>query len=164
MRDGSAQSWMKLLFGGLGVAAFTFAAPIVWDRLSHRSAGPDHVEAALRIDDGVLFLLVRNASDEPVDLVQAEIEIDRVRGGGEEFGAYPEPSHLYEVDSASATEVSQLDGRLLVKLKIAQAIDPGQVDQFGFRISGPTGPVTPAAGSLTGKVMDMKGNVYPVKY
>lgn len=163
MHEGSAQGWIKLLFGGLGVAAFSFAAPILWEQLSHRSAGPDHVAAALRIDDGVLLLLVRNGSDEPVDLIEAEIEIKDV-GGGDEFAAYPEPSQIYEVDFASDSEIRQVGGRLVVKLKIAQAIDPGQVDQFGFRINGPAGLLTPPAGSLTGKITDIEGNEYPLTY
>ena len=164
MRESGIQTWVKLLCGGLGVAAFTFAAPIVWQKISHRSVGPDHVVAALRVEDGVLLLLVRNNSDEPLDLVAADIEIGGVGKPAEEFGAYPAPSHLYEVDSRSAAELTQRDGRLFVKLRIAQAIEPGQVDQFGFRIKGPAGALTPAAGSLSGKITDVRGNVYRVKY
>ena len=99
MRESGIQTWVKLLCGGLGVAAFTFAAPIVWQKISHRSVGPDHVVAALRVEDGVLLLLVRNNSDEPLDLVAADIEIGGVGKPAEEFGAYPATSHLYEVDS-----------------------------------------------------------------
>jgi hypothetical protein len=164
MGDGGNRNWMGVLFGGIGVAAFTFAAPIVWQNVSHRDAGPDHVVASLRVEDGTLFLLVRNNSNEPLDLVEAEIEIDGVGNPAEEFGAYPAPSHVYEVNAKSTAQLTQRDGRLSVKLRIAQAIDPGQVDQFGFRINGPAGSLTPAIGSLSGKVMDVRGNVYPVNY
>ena len=48
--------WAKLLFGGIGVAAFTFAANHVWERVSHRPVGPDYVHVALRSEDGQLLL------------------------------------------------------------------------------------------------------------
>src|SRR5262245_29578535 len=165
MGDSTDRGWVKLLFGGLGVAAFTFAAPIVWQKISHRSLGPDSVVATMRLESDVLFLVVRNSSNEPLDIVEAEIEIDGVKGtAADELAAYPTPSHLYEVDSRSAAELKQQGERLFLKLKIAQAIEPGQVDQFGFKIKGPSGSLTPAAGALKGKIKDVRGNVYLAKY
>ena len=164
MAESVVQNWVKFLFGGIGVAAFTFAAPIVWERVSHRNLGPDQVETALRIDDGVLYLLVRNNSDDPLDLVEADIQIEGVADASEGLGAYPEPSHLYQVDSTSATQLSQQGGRLFVTMRIAQTIKPRHLDQFGLKISGPSGLLRPAPGSMTGTILDMKGDVYHIKY
>ncbi len=159
-----ATTWAKVLFAGLGVAVFTFVANTVWERLSHRSVGPDYVHAALRVEDGVLLLYLRNESDEPLDLVLAEIEINQAKGGGGMLGVYPVPSHIYEVESGSDAELEQQEGRLVVKLRISQAIEPGDADQFGFKILGPSGPLTPAAGSVKGTITDLQGNKYYVEY
>lgn len=155
-------NWTALLFGGLGVAVFTFAAPIVWKALTHRSVGPDYVNAVLRVENGTVLLLVRNNSDEPLDLVQANIEIKTLKSqnSAPEFGAYPTPSHLYEVEAKSTVKLTQEKGLLRLTVPIAQAIEARQVDQFGFRIKS----LTPRVGSMTGEVVDSKGNVYKVKY
>jgi len=164
MSEAAERSWVKLLFSGIGVAAFTFAAPIVWQKISYRPVGPAYVAAALRVDDGALLLLVRNNSQEPLDLVEADIDIDGIPRAPQEFGAYPVPSHLYAVDSKSSAHLAQSDGRLSVKLRIAQTIEPGQADEFGFKINGPSGLLTPTRGSLTGKITDSRGNNYRLSY
>jgi hypothetical protein len=166
MKKVAKYGWLVTLLGGLSVAIFSFVAPIVWKAVTHRSVGPKYVDATLRVENGTLFLFVRNNSNDPLDLVESDIEIkiQQKGDGAQEFGAYPALSHLYEVDSASAAQLKQQNGRLLVTLKIAQAIEAGQVDQFGFKIRGPAGPLTPTVGSLVGKVVDAKGNIYPVKY
>jgi hypothetical protein len=164
MSDDGGRGWTKALVGGLAVAAFGFAAPIVWQKVSHRSVGPDHVDTSMRVADGELLIFVRNNSHEPLDLVEAEIELERDRKDALELGVYPMPSQLYRIDSRSAVELKQQDRRLFIKLKIVQAIDPGKFDQFGFKIEGPDGALTPAVGSLSGKMVDAKGNVYRVKY
>jgi hypothetical protein len=158
--------WLVALSGGLIVAIFSFAAPIMWTAVTHRSVGPKYVTATLRVENGTLFLFVRNSSNDPLDLVEAniEIKIQQAGDGAEEFGAYPTPSHLYEIDSASAAQLKEQNGRLLVTLPITQAIEAGQVDQFGFKIRSPAGPFTPPVGSLVGKVVDSKKNNYPIKY
>jgi hypothetical protein len=164
MSESGVQGWLKILLGGLGVAAFSFAAPIVWDKLSHRSLAPEYVDAAVRVENGTFLLLVRNGSDDNLDLVGAEITIVGVDEMSEDFGAYPEPSHVYEVDARSSADLLKLDGGLSVRLRIAQTIDAGAADQFGFKISGPIGARIPASGALSGTIIDSKGNVYPVKY
>lgn len=156
--------WAKVLFGGLGVAVFTFAANAVWERISHRSIGPDYVRVALRVEEGAILLYVRNESDEPLDLVLAEIEISQPKSGGEVLGTYLMPSHLYEVESDSGAELKQLDGGIVVKLRISQAIEPGDADQFGFRIHGGSGPLAPTSGSVKGRITDLRGNIYHVDY
>ena len=158
------QGWTALFLSGIGVAAFTFAAPIVWQKLSHRNLGPAYVETALRAENGVLMLMVRNNSDDPLDLVAADVEIAIPKRPAVEFGAYPELSHLYAVNAQASAELKQTDDRLLVKLRIAQSIKPGHLDQFGFSINGPGGSLMPQSGSLHGSVTDIKGNVYPIKY
>ena len=67
--------WVKLLFGGIGVAVFTFAANHAWERVSHRSVGPDYVHVAVRSEKGSLLFYVRNESHEPLDLVSADFRI-----------------------------------------------------------------------------------------
>jgi hypothetical protein len=167
MKKGANHGWLVTLLGsGLIAAVFAFAAPIVWTTVIHRTVGPKYVSATLHVENGTLFLLVRNNSNDPLDLVEAEIEIKIQQAGdsAQEFGAYPVPSHLYEIDSASAAQLKQQNGRLLVTLNIAQAIEAGQADQFGFKIRDPAGPLTPPVGALVGKVVDAKGNIYPIKY
>jgi hypothetical protein len=164
MSDEKPEHWLKVLSAGLAVAAFTFAAPIIWQKASHRPIGMAYVDAALRVEDGVLLLMVRNKSDESLDLVEAEIEIDDSTKASGPFGVYPEPSHVYQVTAKTNAQVKQLDGKILVKLKIAQAIEPRKVDQFGMNIIGPAGPLSPAVGSVVGRIKDIKGNVFMVKY
>jgi hypothetical protein len=167
MKKVAKHGWLLTLLGsGLIVAIFTFAAPIVWTVATHRSVGPDYVSAALHVENGTLLLLVRNSSNDPLDLVEAdfEIKIPQTGDSAQEFGAYPAPSHLYEIDSTSATRLKQQNGQLLVTLKIAQAIEAGQVDQFGFKIRSLAGPFVPPVGSLVGTFVDTKGNIYPIKY
>jgi hypothetical protein len=166
MKKVAKYGWLVTLLGsGLIVAIFTFAAPIVWMAVTHRSVGPKYVDAAFHVENGTLLLLVRNNSNDPLDLVEADLEIKIQQAGDDtgEFGAYPAP-HVYEIDSKSPAQIKQQNGRLLVTLKIAQAIDAGQVDQFGFKITERAGPLTPPIGSLVGKVIDVKGNIYPVNY
>lgn len=157
-------NWVKVLFGGVGVAAFTFFANTVWERVSHRSVGPDYVNATIRFDQGALLVFVRNESDEPLDLVLVEIEIEQPANQGGVFGAYPKPSHLYEVESKSDAVLTQQGDRLFVKLRVSQAIEPGNADQFGFKIKSASGPLQPYAGSISGKLTDLRGNVYRVHY
>lgn len=154
--------WMKVLFGGLGVAVFTFLADAVWDRVSHRSAGPDTVHTALRVEDGALYVFVRNDSDEPLDLVRAQLTIRSPKP--DVMGAYPLPSRIYRVVSEREAQLDQQDDLLLVQLNIAQAINPGEADQFGFSIEDRARPLTPGQGTVQGEITDLKGNVYAVSY
>jgi hypothetical protein len=157
------KKWLMILTSGLGVAIFTFAAPIIWQKLSHKSAASATVDAVLRVEDNVFLVMVRNNSDDALDLVGAEFEIDERPGGDvNEFGAYPEPSHVYQVSSNA--QFKRANGKLAVSMKIAQAIDPGKVDQFGLSIKGPAGALALSPGSVKCRVRDVKGNVYPVKY
>lgn len=134
-------SWAKVLFRGLGVAVFTFAATPLWN--SHRSVGPDYVHVALRVEYGALLLFVRNESDEPLDLVRTEISLNQAKNHSGVLRAYPAPSRLYEVHSALRTELAHEDEKPVVKLRIAQAIEP---DQFGTKSVGDQPPLVPDPG------------------
>ncbi|NJM30692.1 MAG: hypothetical protein HC855_11855 [Rhizobiales bacterium] len=157
------KNWITVAFGGIGVAAFTFFAPIAWDKYTHRPVGPDTVETSLRVEDGQVFVVVRNNSDEPLDLVEAEIEFQGITAADQGFAAFPEPSHLYEVDSRLNAKLTQNQDNLRISTKIAQAIEKGQVDQFGFKISGNAMKLQNAK-SISGKVKDINGNVFPLKH
>jgi hypothetical protein len=156
--------WAKLLFGGIGVAAFTFAANHVWERVSHRPVGPEYVHVAVRSEDGQLLFYVRNESHEPLDLVAADFRVALPEAKQALFGAYPTPSQFYEVEPGADAELAQGDGAMRVHLRIAQAIEPGEVDQFGLTIRSAAGPLAPAAGSIEGVMTDLKGNAYPIRY
>jgi len=167
MKKVAKSRWLVTLLGApIALAVFSFAAPIAWNALTHRSVGPKYVNATVRVENGQLLLFVRNNSDDPLDLVGADIAIKIQQAGeaAQEFGAYPVVSHLYEVDSPSAAQLKQQNGQLLVTLKITQAIEARQADQFGFKITDRAGPFTPPIGSLVGKIVDTKGNSYPIKY
>ncbi|MFN0194804.1 MAG: hypothetical protein ACKVP5_22980 [Aestuariivirga sp.] len=157
------KNWITLAFGGIGVAAFTFLAPIVWDKFTHRSVGPDTIETSLRLEGGQVFVVVRNNSDEPLDLVEAEIEFSGLAAADQGFAAFPEPSHLYEVDSRLNAKLTESQGKLRISTKIAQAIAQGDVDQFGFKISGNALKLE-SANSITGKIKDINGNVFPLRH
>lgn len=154
--------WVKILFGGLGVAIFTFLADAMWDRMSHRGLGPETVRATLRVEDGALYVFVRNDSDEPLDLVRAELDIRTPENRA--LAAYPLPSRIYSVVSEADAAIEQHDDLLSVRLNIAQAIDPGDADQFGFSIESGARPMTPQEGSVSGHIIDLRGNAYEVSY
>ena len=160
------QGWLTtLLLSGFGVALFTFAAPIVWNKVAHRSVGPAYVEASLRVENGTIYLLVRNSSDDPLDLVEADLAMPAPKPAATRLGAYPEPSHLYQVSSSTgAGEIEQTSGQLSVKLKIAQSIKAGEVDQFAVSVVDFGAVVTPSSGSLSGRIVDIMGHAYPAKY
>lgn len=104
---------------------------------------------------------MRNESHDPLDLVAADFRIALPAPKQALFGAYPMPSRLYEVEPGADAEVAQEDGAMRVRSRIAQAIEPGEVDQFGLTISSATGPLAPIAGSIDGVMTDLKGNAYP---
>ena len=107
---------------------------------------------------------MRNESHEPLDLVAADFRIALPAAEQALFGAYPTPSRLYAVEPGADADLEQQDGAMRVRLRIAQAIEPGAVDQFGLTISNAAGPLTPAAGSIEGVMTDLKGNAYPIRY
>ena len=80
-------------------------------------------------------------SHEPLDLVSADFRIALPAPEQALFGAYPTPSRLYEVEPGADADLEQQDGAMRVRLRIAQPIEPGAVDQFGLTITSAAGPL-----------------------
>jgi hypothetical protein len=166
-RQDSGQDWKKAALGGVVVAAFAFAAPIAWEAIKFRGLSPQYVKAVVRIENNVLLLLVRNSSNEPLDLVEAEIEIPKAgqtKDREEELGAYPSPSYIYRIDSKFPASMIERNDQLVVRLRIAQIIKAGDVDQFGISIQGPDGPLALSSSVINAKIVDVKGQTYSVRY
>lgn len=156
----------KFLSSGLAVALFTFVADKAWQTYSHHALGPKYVDTALRFEGDKLLLFVRNNSDEPLDLVRAKIEIDApelLKDGA--LGAYPEISKLYDVSpTAGSAKLQIVADRLVVQLKIIQAIGPKTADHFGITLNGLAGPVDLSNDTIHAEIEDIKGHTYLVTH
>jgi hypothetical protein len=157
-------AWWALISGSLGVAIFTFVANKAWEVYRHHPVGPAYVQTSMRFEDNKLLLFVRNNSDEPLDLVRAQVDIDAPElVKAEALGAYPDISQLY---AASATKGSAtleaIDKGLVLKVRITQALAPKAADQFGIALNGLAGPVDLSKVKIRAQLEDIKGNRYTV--
>lgn len=119
----------------------------------------------MQFDDNRLFLFVRNKSDEPLDLIRAVIDIDEPELlKTETLGAYPDVSKVYDVSVTSGSaELQVVNNRLVIRLKITQAIEPKAADHFGVTLVGLAGPVNLSNIKVSARLEDIKGNIYVVK-
>jgi len=154
--------WVTLLTSGLGVAMATFVANKGWELWQHRSVGPKHVDATLRLEDNKLIVFLRNNSDEALDLKRATFSFDDPGlVPGTMLGAYPDVSKVYVATASSGNaDLAVVDSRLVVTLQIAQAIAPKQADQFGVTLTGIIGPVDLSKAKVHAEFEDLKGNRY----
>lgn len=157
----SLQIWPIVLSSGLVVAIFTFTSDKAWNYLHHHKVGPSYVDSSIRCEEGRILLLVRNNSDEPLDLVSARVNINSPELTSiDALGAYPDISKVYRVTSSESTKLQRLGTSLIVDMKIAQAIPPKGLDHFGFELIGPIGSVDLKKANLWAEFWDIKGNHY----
>ena len=163
MRKVGPQGWLSLLCGGIGVAIFAFVAPKVWDFVAFKELKPDYVKASLRRDGDNVVVFVRNLSDEALDLTKARIVITGLEPGATRLGAYPEVSKLYVIDATTgAATVERVEKDLVAMIRITQAIEPGDKDQFSFTLSDRVGAVNLAGAAIKGELFDIEGNAYRI--
>jgi hypothetical protein len=157
--------WPAVLSSGLAVALLTFVANKAWEIYRHHSVGPKYVDTSMRFEDNKLLFFVRNNSDEPLDLTRAKIDIDEPELlKNETLGAYPDVSKVYDVSTTSGSaKVEVVADRLVVNLKIIQAVAPKAADHFGFTLVGLAGPIDLSHVKLHAEIGDIKGNTYIVK-
>ncbi len=162
MKKSKSAIWLALLSSGLVVAIFTFAADKVWQVYQHHPVGPRYVEMSLRREDNQLFVFVRNNSDEPLDLVRAQIDIDDpALAKTSVLGAYPDVSKVYNASiSRGSASVAVAEKGLVVKVSVTQAIEPKAADHFGVALSGLAGPLDLSKVALHVELEDIKGNRY----
>lgn len=120
--------WVTILTGGLGIALFSFLADKAWVSSQHHKVGPRFVDASIRVDEaGEIMFFVRNNSDEPLDLVQARIELDMADSTLE---VYPSISKIYRLEPAPrGVSLTTEAGKLLVSVNITQAIEPRSLSE-----------------------------------
>lgn len=158
-------TWIALLSSGLGVAIFGFIANTAWEIYRHRSVAPEYVNAVIRFEENTLFLYVRNNSNEPLDLVQAKIEIDDPNLIKFPLGAYPDVSKIYNVSSSVGDAAMEIiDNKLVVNLRIIQAIEPGKSDNFGIKIQGLLGPINLSKAKVHAELRDIAQHTYIANY
>lgn len=157
--------WLTVLSSGLAVALFTFIANKAWEIYSHHSVGTKYVDTSIRFKDNSLLLFVRNNSDEPLDLIRAKIEINEPELlKYETMGTYPDVSKVYDVSVTSGSaKLEIVDNRLVIRLKITQAIAPKAADHFGITLVGLTGPMNLSNVKIRAELEDIKGHIYEVK-
>lgn len=157
--------WLAVLSSGFAVALFTSISNKVWEIYRHHNVGPKYVDTSMQFDDNRLFLFVRNKSDEPLDLIRAVIDIDEPELlKTETLGAYPDVSKVYDVSVTSGSaELQVVNNRLVIRLKITQAIEPKAADHFGVTLVGLAGPVNLSNIKVSARLEDIKGNIYVVK-
>lgn len=157
--------WLAaVLSSGLVVALATFFVDKAWERWQHAEVGPAYVDGSMRFDGDRLLLLVRNRSDEPLDLVGATIEVEESSlSNTGSLGAYPEVSHIYDAKATSGNaRVQQSASGIVIMVDIAQAIEPNEVDQFGVQLEGVAGPVDLSRLPIRASLTDVKGNTYRI--
>jgi hypothetical protein len=164
MRGSRQAIWITLLTSGLGVAALTFVANKAWDAYRHRSVGPRYVDGTIRSEEDKLIVFLRNRSDEPLDLKRATISVDEPGLASEKaLGAYPDISKVYTASATSGTaKLAVVNDQLVVTVDIAQAIKPGEADQFGVALTGVLGPVNLGKAKIRADLEDLKGNRYVI--
>lgn len=157
------ESLLKIFFGGLGVAVFTFTASLTYNYFQFRPVGPDNVDAVLRTDEGNLAILIRNRSDEALDLVAAELIVTSAHLPQDRVRAYRNFSYIYTVTMGNATtEAVAAGGKISSRLAIAHAIEPGEFDRFGISVLADDGVLSLDASSVQLTLLDIKGNIYQV--
>lgn len=163
MSGKASGGWLKVLFGGAGVALLAFAAPLLWDRISFKELRPDYVQTSLRREGDKIIIFVRNLSDEPLDLIKARIVISGAESPtNSRLGTYPEET-LYIIDPTTGKATVERDeGTLVVSIAFGQAIAPGEPDQFSFKLSRP-GTIHLEHALISGELFDIRGNAYPIK-
>jgi len=156
--------WVTLLTSGVAVAALTFGLNKSWDVFHHRAIGPKYVQTSLRFEDGKILLFVRNNSDDPLDLVDAKIDVDDPDlAKTAALGIYPDISKVYEVkSSAGKGTIAAADNGLSLDVRIAQAIAPKAADQFAIGVVGLAGSVDLSNSRIRAQLRDIKGRTYTV--
>ena len=157
------ESLLKIFLGGLGVAIFTFTAPLTYNHFHFRPVGPDTADAVIRTAEGNLAIFIRNRSDEALDLVAAELILASEHFPQDRFRAYRAFSHIYTVKLGDVTtDAVAAAGKISSRLSIAHAIEPGEFDSFGISVVADEGPLGLDASSVQLKLLDIKGNLYQV--
>jgi hypothetical protein len=157
------ESLLKILFGGLGVAVFTFTASLTYDYFHFRSVGPDYVDAVLRTGEGNLAIFIRNRSDEALDLVAAELILASEHIPQDRVRAYRNYSHVYTVTMGNASaEAVAAAGKISSRLSITHAIEPGEFDSFAISVVADDEALILDASSVQLTLLDIKGNLYQV--
>jgi hypothetical protein len=164
MDASKSKAWVAIVSSGLGVALFTFVANKAWEVLRHHPVSPKYVDTSMRFENNQLFVFVRNNSDDPLDLTEANLNIDEPSlTDVPTMGAYPDVSKLYDVASTrGSAHLQVVDNRLVVKVKILQAINPKAADQFALTLTGLTGPVDLSRAKIQAQLHDIKGHIYIV--
>ena len=158
--------WVTLLTSGLGVALLTFMADKGWEFYQHRNVGPEHVYAALRLEDNKVFVFLRNNSDEPLDFKRATIFLSEpTLVDSQAFAAYPDITKVYTATATSGSaNVDVVGKQLVVTLHITQSIAPKGADHFGVALAGLAGPLDLSKATVRAELEDLKGKKYVVTH
>jgi hypothetical protein len=158
------EGWISIVFGGMGVALLSFAAPVAWNHLTHKHLDAEHIRVSVRYEAGTVTVFVRNRSDEPLDLTEARVTIIAADLPPPQFGAYPEVSHVYAVDGKGRyASIERDDAGIVVKTKILQVIEPGGYDHFSVALSGDVVPPDLLSVDFAVVLVDSNGRLYEIK-
>lgn len=128
-------AWISIIAGAFFGSFFSLLfSGLLLPNLTHTPATPRSVDVDIRAKDGLLRVVVRNDSDETVDLETFELLVAKKSLAGA-AGAYVEPSNVYSLDSPNVSLEFIDENKIRIVGDLIHSIPPEGRDSFLVKVS-----------------------------